>query len=615
MKVNLRLFDEVEQQEQQQAYESPVNEAFIEKLNETLKKYAQGRKVLESKIIENDRWYRSQHWELIRGSNGNKEPEPVSAYLFSTLANKHADAMDYYPEPNILEREEDDVEEAENLSHILPLVIEKNNFRKTYSDAWWYKLKQGCSAYGVFWNPSIDAGLGDIDIIKLDLLNLYWQPGITDIQKSPKLFITTLVDDEALHEMYPQTKGRISDDKPLELKTYVSDDTVDLQGKSLLIDCYYKKINEEGREIVHLTKYVDNIPLVSTEDDPDTAAVGLYDHGMYPVIFDVLFPEENTPIGFGYIDIIKNPQMYIDKLDQIISRNALISGKQRVFIKDNGEVNEDELADYSKDIVHFKGNVREGENFYITQGKALPGFIVQHRQSKIQELKETSGSNDFSRGESGGGITAMGAILALQEAGNKTSRDMIATSYNVYTQMIYMCIELIRQFYDEPRKFRVEDSMGKADYIAYNNQKLQEQQLQAEYEGAEAKYRKPLFDIKVKPEKSSPFSRAAQNEMAKEMFNLGFFNPQRAVEAKVALELMSFEGKEKVMKVITENGDLFMQLQQTQQQLAQMQQVMMGMNEVIKSSTGKDMFSPNGKPVPDMSQMMSMGGGNTGGQM
>jgi hypothetical protein len=34
-------------------------------------------------------------------------------------------------------------------------------------------------------------------------------------------------------------------------------------------------------------------------------------------------------------------------------------------------------------------------------------------------MKEIAGSNEFSRGETGGGVTAMGAILALQEAGKR----------------------------------------------------------------------------------------------------------------------------------------------------------------------------------------------------
>jgi hypothetical protein len=249
--------------------------------------------------------------------------------------------------------------------------------------------------------------------------------------------------------------------------------------------------------------------------------------------------------------------------------------------------------------------------------------------NKISELKEISGANDFSRGEAGGGITAMGAILALQEAGNKISRDIIADSYNVYTHIVYMCIELIRQFYDEPRMFRIIGEEGNAEYIQYTNEGIKDQPLEPSYEtegmmfnpesgqmeqdpNYQPKYRTPIFDIKIKPEKASPFSREAQNEMAKELFNIGFFNPQRAVEAKLALEMMSFEGKDKIYKQVAQNGNLMIQIQQMQQQMAQSQQIMQGMNEVIKKTTGRDMFSPNGSPVPDLGAMM---GGKGNGQM
>jgi hypothetical protein len=233
-----------------------------------------------------------------------------------------------------------------------------------------------------------------------------------------------------------------------------------------------------------------------------------------------------------------------------------------------------------------------------------------------------------------------GVVADKKEAGNKTSRDIIATSYNVYTRIIYMCIELIRQFYDESRSFRVEDGQGNANYIKYDNQGIKEQQLPPTYPGEgqmmdpntgmmvqdpeyQPKYRKPIFDIKVKPEKASPFSREASNQRATEMFQMGFFSPQRAVEAKVALELMSFEGKEKVMKAVAENGDMFqqvqqsqMQVQQMQQQIAQLTQIIQGMNEVIKKETGKDMMGgvmqPGNNMMQQQGQGMAQGGGMNG---
>jgi hypothetical protein len=190
---------------------------------------------------------------------------------------------------------------------------------------------------------------------------------------------------------------------------------------------------------------------------------------------------------------------------------------------------------------------------------------------------------------------------------------MVATSYTAYTSIVYMVIELIRQFYDEPRKFRIANQQGDPNYVTYTNAGLKQQQLppSTPNEGMttdpatgqmmqdpnyQPKFRNPMFDIKVKPEKASPFVREAQNEMAKELFNLGFFNPQRAFEAKIALELMSFEGKEKVAKLIAQNGDMFVVMQNMQKTLEQQQQLMMGMNAIVMKTTGKDVMGMGQMP-------------------
>lgn len=615
--------ENVEMDNAQKPFTSIVNDEYIKNLGSVLTKYTNGKKKLEEKIIENDEWYRMQHWDLIRGKGKSKDdPEPVTGYLFSTLSNKHADMMDYYPQPNFIERHQDDLKEAEMLDSIMPMILDQINFRKTYSDAAWYYLKQGFVIYGSFWNTELENGLGNLDYQKLDALNVYWEPKITDIQKSRKLFITSAMDDDLIHETWPITKDRITEMKSIEIPRYKNDPSTDgMDGKSVIIDCYEKMKNSEGKQVVHLTKFVGGIPLESTLDDPETVETGLYDHGMYPVEIDVLFPEEDSPVGFGFIDIVKNPQMYIDKLDQIISKNALISGKMRYLTKRGGGISAEDLSDLSKDVIECEASVRLNEDYAIVQGKPMDGFIVNHRQNKIGELKDTSNTTDFSRGNSSGGVTAMGAIYALQEAGNKVSRDMVGGNYNTYSRLIYQGVELLRQFYDQARMYRIEPKPGEVQYIEYSNEGLKPKELPAAYDGEgmiedaenhgqmmmdpeyKPKTRKPTFDIKVKAEKANPFSRMAQNELALNFFKLGFFNPEQAPAAMIALEMMYVEGKDKIMAQIAKNGDLAIKLQQTMQMLeqlkaqnAQSQTIIAGLAHMIKEKTGVDVMSaPQGQ--------------------
>ncbi len=521
-----------------QSYHGKIKPEFFQLITEEFRRYREHKQPFDRRIIENNRWFKSRY----QGEQQGEMPEPTTPYLFNAIANKHADAMDNYPAPNVLEREEEDRPLAETFTRILPIQLDLCNFRRTYSRAWWYKLKNGAACYGVFFNPRLRGGLGEIDIRKIDLLNLFWEPGITDIQDSRFVFLTALADPEDLKQQYPTLADRFSDDTVLELQTY--DDMQNtsnrdrIQNKVLVTDCYYKK-QRGDIQTVELIKFCGSLILDASEDMGDA---GLYAHGKYPFVFDVMYPDEDSPVGFGLVDIIKSPQLYIDRLDALISRNALISGKTRFMVKDNGGLNEYELGDLSKDIIHVAGSVGE-ENIRELQAKPLHSFIIQHRQNKIEELKEVAGNRDFQQGQTSGGVTAYSAIAALQQAGEKLSRDMIAEGYNAFKEIILLCIELMRQFYDQPRTYRVDGRNGNREYIRFSNRNWRKSSNLHPVE----------FDIAVSAEKNNPYSRISQNQTLTDLWKIGVFRPDMADSAALLLEGMYLDGKEKLIEGIMKN--------------------------------------------------------------
>ena len=547
-----------------------LTKKHIHEALQTLKKYKDGKKNLEDRIVEEEQWWKLRHWDVVRDGAQTERPEPTSAWLFNSVANKHADIMDNYPEPNVLPREPQDEKDAETLSSVLPVVFERNHYEETYSDAGWYKLKHGVVAKGVFWNNELEEGMGDIDIRFIDLLNIFWEPGITDLQASRNLFVVDLKDNDVIESEYPQLKGKTGG-KIVDVKQYVYDDTVDITNKSVVVDWYYKKRNSAGKVVLHYCKFVGTDIIFASENTPEYAERGFYDHGRYPITFDVLYPEEGTPVGFGLISIMKSPQMYIDKLSQVILENAIAAAKPRFWAKKSVGINVDEFLDWSKPIVHVEGDIDE-ERLRQIDIQQVGGNILNVLQMKIDELKETSSNRDFSNGSTASGVTSGAAISALQEAGNKTSRDLISASYRAYTQECYLAIELIRQFYDETRSFRITGATGKYEYIQYNNQSLQGQALPPAYAGQEAEpgytpaYRRPVFDIIIKPQKRSPYSKMAQNELAKEMYAMGFFDPSRAEQTMGALELMDFDGDAKVKERVQQGQTLLNVVNQLMQE-------------------------------------------------
>ena len=608
------------------AIKKPIGKTQVQEAYKTLLKYKEGKANLEQKIIDNEQWYKIRHWECMRDTK--KDVQPASAWLFNCIANKHADAMDNFPSPNILPREEGDKAEAEMLSSIIPVVLDQNEFEQTYSDVWHYKLKAGTGVYGVFWDNTKLNGLGDIAIRKVDLINLFWESGITDIQKSRNVFHVELADNDLLVGTYPQLAGKLGE-AALDVSKYVYDDTVDTSNKSAVIDWYYKK-NQNGRTVLHYCKFVNDEVLFATENEvqpkvnemgeviaPPMAEVGWYDDGEFPFVFDVLFPVEGSPCGFGYIDIGKDAQTYIDRGNQAIMANMLSNAKPRYFYNDNGSINLDEYADTNKEFVHVDGNLGQ-DSILPIQGKPLNDIYVAVLNNKIDELKETTGNRDISTGGTTSGVTAASAIAAMQEAGSKLSRDNSKSAYRAYRKLILMAIERIRQFYDMPRCFRIMGENGAARFVQYSNANIQAQPTTTEF-GVEMGGRKPLFDIEITAQKQSPYSKMAQNELALQFFGAGFFNPQISDQALACLDMMDFDRKQFIMQKIAQNGTMYQQLMMMQQQMLMLAQIVdkhEGSNiaeQIAAGITGGVAPSPIGgasgeSPAENVEQTEALGG-------
>ena len=544
----------------------------VRRAADILRRYHAGKRQLEQRIIDNEQFWKLRHWQQMEktGQGGNPaDPQPTSGWLVNCILSKHADAMDCYPEPTVLPREPGDREEAGKLTRILPVILKKNGFKRTYSSAWWYKLKSGCAVYAVFWDAGKLNGLGDISIRRMDLLNLFWEPGVTDIQDSPHFFSTELQDREALEERYPQAKGK-ADRGGWTLSRYLYDDAVDTSGKVLVVDWYYHT-RENGRRVLQYCKFVGDTVLYATENDPDMRDRGWYDHGRYPFVFDVLFPEEGTPAGYGYVDLCKSPQKQIDLMNQAILKNTLASATPRFFVRSDGAVNENEYADWTRPFVHTNGNLGS-DSIAPIQTAGLDSVYVAILQSKIAEMKETAGNRDVANGGTAGGVTAATAIAALQEAGGKLSRNMIDDGYEAFSDVVTLCIELIRQFYSLPRQFRLLGVMGQEEFVSYDSRGLQPQAVD---DGVVSGYRVPEFDLEVSAQDENPYKTMEYNQLALQLFQMGFFRADMADQALRCLELMDFKNKDRLMSSILrgQTADPARQAQSVPAGVAEMQKL------------------------------------------
>lgn len=534
-----------------------VDSGRVEEFNRILNQYKAGKASVDMRVQKSEEWWKMRHSRDVTKtlSGSTKSFEAVTGWLHNVIVSKHADAIEAYPAFNILPREEDDKLDAWMLSKIIPVILEQNEFEKTYSDCMWQKLKTGTGVYMVTWDNEKLNGLGDISIKRVNLLNIFWEPGVQDIQDSRFVFHVASEDKDLLRNKYPRElmyePNVQSGIMPNEIP---KDDYADKSNKVDVVDVYYKR---DGK--LHFCKYVGSTVLYATENDELKAQTGLYDHGKFPFVFDALFPIEESPAGYGFVDICANAQTRIDMLSTATIRNAVAGAIPRYFQRMDGAINEEEFLNLANPIIHVSGNLGE-DSLRVVDYKPLNGNYINYLNGTVDELRETSSNTETSTGSSTNGVTAASALAALQEAAGKTSRDSTKTSYRSASCVVHIVIELIRQFYDIPRQFRITGSMGVERFVSYTNAGIRPQ-AQGMLGGVDLGERMPVFDIKVSPEKESSYTKLARNELALQFYGKGFFNPNMVDQSLMCLEMMDFDGKEELMQKVSQQGTMYQELQ------------------------------------------------------
>ena len=607
----MAMLQQTAKKKQMQAQMKPkIGADEVRKASEILRKYKEGKARLEQKIIANEEFWKLRQWNYM--NDGVADFKPATAWLWSCIQSRYSDAMDSYPTCNFQPRQQDDKPEAKKLSSIVPVILEQNRYEDVYSDVVWYTLKHGGSVQGIFWDGTKHNGLGDVAIKKIDFINLFWESGITDIQESRNVFNTELVANEILEQRYPQCKGKLGE-KSVTLAKYLYDDNVDTSDKSVVIDWYYHTY-VNGKKTLQYVKYVNDIVLYATENeiiapekvtiDPETripltiplgksiAERGLYDHALYPFVTMALYPIEGSICGYGLTDIGRDTQIQIDCLNKAVTDNAVEGASPRYFIKGDGTVNEKEYADKSKKFVHVEGNIGE-ENIRPIDTKQLDSIYVNFLNQKIEELKYVTSNQDSNNGVAPSGVTAASAIAALQETAGKNARSANKTFHRAFRDVCYQIVELIRQFYDIPRTFRIMADGMKEEFVQYDNTGITPQQQMTM--GENMGLRMPEFDIDVTSEKANPYKKMEINELALAFYNNGFFNPQMTDQALACLNMMDFTKKEDVMQKIQENGTLAQMLALYQQMALQFANQI---NPLLGEQVANQILSQSGQPAP-----------------
>ena len=491
------------------------------------------------KCANNEEFWKANHWYDVVKKEVD-EPRPVTPVLFSTLESLLADIMDNYPEAHIFADRSADDRLAKALSKVIKNILKKRNYRKTYREKVRAALKKGVSVQEVFWDASLSGGLGDINVRAWDIKNFLFDPTCENIQDGRAVFKFGFFHDEWFERNYPTALTKMKADG--YAKDYLDDIPGSDDDTHMVIEYWYKTMDKEGTERVHMAKLAGGVVLEKSEQ---TKPEGMYAHGQYPFIVEPLYRLEGLPIGLGIIDILKNLQQYADKLDQIILKNTLMSGKLKMLVNKNADVDEDAMLDWSKEVV-TAARIDDGAVRWF-QAAPLNPYVMAHMNSKLAAIKEESGQNQFVRGEAAKGVTAASAILALQSAGSKRSRMIIDQMYDGFSDLVSMMVALIAENYTESRVLRLEEGDRTSD-ITFSADMMQhiydDKDRPVTKNGAKIP-RYFEYDVTIAVEKQTPYQTLYLNELALNLMKSGM------IDHAEALSMMNFDGKEKIAAMVS----------------------------------------------------------------
>ena len=472
-----------------------------------------------------ERIYRGDHWHDVPETDAG-EPRPVTPVIQSTIENVRADLMDQYPQAVITADSPEYAEAAELLSAVIGENHTRMGYAREYAKLTHDLLVGGYMVQEVGFDPNLNGGMGGAFLRQVDPRSIMFDPLCADIGDSRAGFKFAAHPRAWFAQRYPD-KERDMDSDSLLLKP-VRDSLLSVSdGDSImLIECWQREYDPEtGSFAVHMKKMAGGVLL---EDSRTAKPEGCYRHGQYPFVITSLYPRRGSCLGFGLVDMFENQQLYSDKLDQIVLKNALMASHNKLLVTGASGFDVDDLRDWSKEV--HRGENLNGVTWFATA--PLPGYILDYIRAMRNGIKEESGANDFSRGMASGGVTAASAIAALQEMSSKRSRMAARSIHDAFEQAVRQEIEIEREFCIFPRSVKTKGGRG-----AFTGKEL----VKISDLGNEL----PLeFIVSVKVQRENRFSVAAHNELMLTMLKAGMITPD------VALEMMNFDGKEQVQSLM-----------------------------------------------------------------
>ena len=495
--------------------------------------------------------------------------------LKSTVNNVVADQMMSMPEAKLMPETMDLQQQADDLQDMVHYVVYcANNYEQVH-----YRLCEdfyttGTMVLQVAWDPDMNYGKGEIALIRYPLEAFLWDPTADNIQDCRAVMKLGWKPLSWFRDHFPDAGKYVTSDENAHnnegMTTGQEDaDHANDEDRALMIEYWWREYDADKKRYTINVAYAAGNALLDVQKN-------VYAHGLYPFVIGVHDSVEGSLTGEGLVNELVPLMRYINRYQSYIDMNLRMSSKGRLLVRKQSGIDREALTDWENDIIEGD-RVVQGEDVTWLQNQPFNSMINQMMVQLQTDLKQDSGANQFTRGETTGGIVSGKAINSLIQAGGKVAAlrtEQFKYFFKLVTEQI---LWLMAQFYDDKRVMLLTGKTGLMKQVQVDSKAM----FGVKTKGA---VNPPPYSVQIEISTRDPQRIANQNQMFMEAYTMAA-QAQQVFPLSALFQILNLDGKDRILPVIQANEQYQQQMQQMQMQLQQMGEQMQGMkkeNESLK---------------------------------
>ena len=464
-----------------------------------------------------------------------EHPGSVTNVIHRIIESQIADLIDKPYSSSAKGWEPGDDMFAEQAQNMVDYVLYRNKFKDKINQSEHDRLELGTTIIKVWFDADELDGKGMPKFEMISPANFFPDPKVTsahDIQNGEFHIHATPKPLSFFRKQWPNKGKYVNREVSIPYDpdaTFTDAETDEVHTetsmKALLLECYMK--DEKGK--LYCLHVANDILLedsrVTMKDKP------IQRRNLYPFRPIVCYPRRGTMWGMGDVEILIPTQDLINELDDQIRINARLMGNPQIVVGMGAGKGFDFRKWTSKPGLRIP--MRDQNSFNVVPAVPVSSDVPIRREKAFQEADLIAGTPDVNRGEKPGAVTAAAAIMALQQAGQKTvvhKNEMFKAGWEDVLELLF---DEIMENWDEEMWVRIDGDkpdwkfMNPQDFknipiMVPNMMEGEEQIKQLTGDMGEGMTRSAQFDFKLNMGNGFPNDRAFMLQMMTDFAKLVF---------------------------------------------------------------------------------------------